>query len=137
VFKTDHPLTQDQRCQVYALKKSGLSQTDIAIEIGASPGTPSREPTRNKGLHGYRFFEGAPSSDAPVLTAQKSVTKASIGISGLTSAQAECSIYSCDNGAKRHKREHNCPPDHSRDCDLNQKTNGLVRPNCPKGTDFS
>jgi IS30 family transposase len=48
-------LTQDQRCQIYALKKRGFTQTEIASDLDVSQGTISRELFRNKGLRGYRF----------------------------------------------------------------------------------
>jgi len=49
-----HHLAYDQRCQIYALKKSGLSQTEIAQSILADQPTISRELNRNKGQKGYR-----------------------------------------------------------------------------------
>jgi transposase, IS30 family len=48
-------LTRDHRCQIYALRKRGFTQTAIAIDIGVSQGTISREIARNTGLRGYRF----------------------------------------------------------------------------------
>ena len=45
-------------------KKRGLKQSEIAVDIGVSQGTVSRELTRNKGFRGYRFFAGAPLCDA-------------------------------------------------------------------------
>ena len=50
-------LTRDQRCQIYALKRRGLAQTIIAVDIGVSQGTISRELSRNKGFRGYRFLQ--------------------------------------------------------------------------------
>ena len=50
-------LTRDQRCQIYALKKRGFTQREIAVDIGVSQGTISRELSRNKGLRGYRFLQ--------------------------------------------------------------------------------
>ena len=47
-------LTQEQRYQIYALKKAGLNQTEIAVIIGVDKGTISRELKRNSGLRGYR-----------------------------------------------------------------------------------
>jgi len=47
-------LTQEQRYQIYALKKAGLNQTEIAVIIGVDKGTISRELRRNAGLKGYR-----------------------------------------------------------------------------------
>ena len=48
-------LTYEQRCQIYALNKSGKGQKDIAILIGVSQSTISRELKRNTGQRGYKF----------------------------------------------------------------------------------
>ena len=47
-------LTQEERYQIYAFKKAGHCQAEIARVIGRSPGTISRELRRNRGLKGYR-----------------------------------------------------------------------------------
>ena len=47
-------LTQEERYQIYALKKVGHIQSEIAEIIGRDPGTISRELRRNRGLKGYR-----------------------------------------------------------------------------------
>jgi len=47
-------LTYEQRCQIEVLKKSELSQQEIASRIGTSQSTISRELARNTGLRGYR-----------------------------------------------------------------------------------
>ena len=47
-------LTQEERYQIYALKKAGHDQATIAEIIGRNPGTISRELRRNRGLKGYR-----------------------------------------------------------------------------------
>ena len=47
-------LTQEQRYQIYALKKAGLNQAEIAVIIGVDKSTISRELRRNSGLRGYR-----------------------------------------------------------------------------------
>ena len=57
MLKAYHHLTRDHRCQIYALKKRGLKQSEIAVDIGVSQGTVSRELTRNKGFRGYRFLQ--------------------------------------------------------------------------------
>ena len=49
-----HRLTEGQRNQVYALKKTGLHQYAIADQIGVNKSTISREFKRNTGLRGYR-----------------------------------------------------------------------------------
>ena len=47
-------LTQDERYQIYALRKAGHSQKEIAEVLRRNPSTISRELGRNKGLKGYR-----------------------------------------------------------------------------------
>jgi len=46
-------ITREERYQIYALKKEGLSQTAIAKNLSRDKGTISRELKRNKGLKGY------------------------------------------------------------------------------------
>jgi len=47
-------LTREQRYQIYALKKAGHNQTQMAAVIGVHKATVSREFSRNRGLRGYR-----------------------------------------------------------------------------------
>lgn len=47
-------LTENERYQIYALRKAGHSQKYIACLLGRSPSTISRELRRNMGLRGYR-----------------------------------------------------------------------------------
>ena len=47
-------ITQEERYQIYALKKTGLSQSKMADVIVRSPSTISRELKCNRGLRGYR-----------------------------------------------------------------------------------
>ena len=47
-------LTENERYQIYSLKKAGLNQKEIAEHISRSAATVSRELRRNKGLRGYR-----------------------------------------------------------------------------------
>src|SRR5215217_8222565 len=49
-----HQLTLEQRYQIYAFKKAGFNQTQIAAEIGCSKSSISRELRRNRGYRGYR-----------------------------------------------------------------------------------
>ena len=53
-MKSHKQLTYEQRCQIEALKKSGISQQAIATLIGVNQSTVSRELSRNTGLRGYR-----------------------------------------------------------------------------------
>lgn len=50
-----HHLTVEDRCQIYALKKQGIKQKEIAKAIGKSEACISNELRRNKGRRGYRF----------------------------------------------------------------------------------
>jgi IS30 family transposase len=47
-------LTREERYQIYALKKAGHKQSEIANVLGRSEATISRELTRNRGQRGYR-----------------------------------------------------------------------------------
>jgi len=47
-------LTQEERYQIYILKKAEYSQTEIAELLGRDKSTISRELHRNRGLKGYR-----------------------------------------------------------------------------------
>ena len=50
-----HHLTYGSRCQIYALKKSGLSIRGVARALEISASTVSRELRRNGGRRGYRM----------------------------------------------------------------------------------
>ena len=47
-------LTENERYQIYILKKAGYSQVNIALMLGRSPSTISRGLRSNTGLKGYR-----------------------------------------------------------------------------------
>lgn len=53
-MRTYCQLTQEQRYQIYALKKTGHSGVEIAEVIGVHKSTVSRELKRNRGRRGYR-----------------------------------------------------------------------------------
>lgn len=53
-MRTYKQLTYEQRCQIEALKKSGISQQCIAALICVSQSSISRELSRNTGARGYR-----------------------------------------------------------------------------------
>ncbi|MCU7842019.1 MAG: IS30 family transposase [Candidatus Thiodiazotropha sp. (ex Troendleina suluensis)] len=57
-------LTENERYQIYALKKAGHLQKEIAMLVGRSPSTICRELRRNKGLRGYRPKQAQRLSDA-------------------------------------------------------------------------
>ena len=50
-------LTRERRYQIYALKKAGQNQTQIALVIGCHKSTISRELRRNCGMKGYRPYQ--------------------------------------------------------------------------------
>jgi transposase, IS30 family len=47
-------LTENERYQIYVMKKAGHTQNEIARYLERSPSTISRELERNRGLRGYR-----------------------------------------------------------------------------------
>ena len=53
-MRTYHQLTQEQRYQIYALKKTRHSLSEIAEVMGVHKSTVSRELNRNRGGRGYR-----------------------------------------------------------------------------------
>ena len=53
-MRTYKQLTQEQRYQIYILKKTGHKQCKIAMLLGVHKSTISRELRRNRGLRGYR-----------------------------------------------------------------------------------
>ena len=53
-MRTYHQLTQEQRYQIYALKKTKHSLSEIAVVIGVHKSSVSRELKRNRGQRGYR-----------------------------------------------------------------------------------
>jgi IS30 family transposase len=48
-------ITYENRCQIHALRKAGITQAEIGKALGMSQGTVSRELSRNTGQRGYRF----------------------------------------------------------------------------------
>ncbi len=64
-----HRLTQEERYQIYALKKEGLIQSAIARNIGRDKSTINRELKRNKWQKGYR------PKQAHTLYLQREITK--------------------------------------------------------------
>jgi IS30 family transposase len=49
-----HQLTLEERYQIYAFKKAGFTQSQIACEIGVAKSTISRQLRRNRRGRGYR-----------------------------------------------------------------------------------
>ena len=56
-------LTYEQRCQIEVLKKSKMTQQEIADAVGTSQSTVSRELKRNTGQRGYRHKQAQRLSD--------------------------------------------------------------------------
>ncbi len=56
-------LTQEQRYQIYALKKAGHGQMEIANIVDVHKSTISRELCRNRGQRGYRPKQAHPVQD--------------------------------------------------------------------------
>lgn len=66
-------LTYEQRCQIYALNKTGLSQNKIASQLSVSQSTISREFYRNTGKRGYRIKQAQNLADTRRLVACKAI----------------------------------------------------------------
>ena len=64
---TYHHLSAEERYQISALLKEGLTQSQIALNLGRHKATISREIARNTGLRGYRPRQ------ASLLTEQRAV----------------------------------------------------------------
>jgi len=70
-MKTYNQLTYEQRCQIYALKKTGLSQNKIGKQLNVCQSTISRELSRNTGQRGYRIKQAQQLAEQRKLTASK------------------------------------------------------------------
>jgi IS30 family transposase len=70
---TYQQLTQEERYQIKAYKESGLSQSQIAMQLSRSASTISRELKRNTGLRGYRPKQAQETSELRRYTAIKHV----------------------------------------------------------------
>ncbi len=57
-------LTENERYQIYVMKKAGHAQESIALLLGRSPSTISRELCRNKGRRAYRPAQAQRFSDS-------------------------------------------------------------------------
>jgi len=66
-------LTYEQRCQIYVLNKSDMTQQDIADAIGVTQPTISRELRRNIGERGYRHKQAQKMSDDRRMPAVKAI----------------------------------------------------------------
>lgn len=59
-----HHLTYEQRCQIYALKKRGLSSRAIGRDLQVHHSTICRELVRNSGKRGYRYKQAQSISES-------------------------------------------------------------------------
>lgn len=73
-----HHLRYEDRCQIYALKKNGASQSKIAKQLSVHRSTIGRELTRNKGECGYRYKQ----ANAISANRREKAGKAKIKITG-------------------------------------------------------
>jgi IS30 family transposase len=62
--KGHHHLTYEQRCQIYALLKSGRTKAGVARQIGVHRSTITREIERNTGRKGYRYKQAQEKASA-------------------------------------------------------------------------
>jgi IS30 family transposase len=85
-MKTYKQLTYEQRCQIYALKKIGMSQNKISKQLNVSQSTISRELSRNTGQRGYRIKQAQKLAEQRKLEASKAV-KMTANIIGLIEAK--------------------------------------------------
>ena len=69
-------LTQEQRYQIYALKKMGHNQTKIAECLGVHKSTINRELKRNRGKRGYRPKQAQQKAEARRAGGQPRITSA-------------------------------------------------------------
>jgi IS30 family transposase len=72
-MKTYKQLTYEQRCQIYALSKTDMSQNKMAKQLNVSQSTISREFSRNTGKRGYRFKQAQTSTIRRRLAACKAI----------------------------------------------------------------
>lgn len=68
-----HQLTENERYQIYVLKKREMTQKEIAETLNRSASTISRELRRNQGLRGYRPQQAQQLSDERRQIAKKAV----------------------------------------------------------------
>ena len=72
-MRTYKQLTYEQRCQIYALNKTGMSQNKIAKQLNVGQSTISREFFRNTGKRGYRIKQAQTATDKRRLAACKAI----------------------------------------------------------------
>jgi IS30 family transposase len=73
-------VTRDVRCQIYALKSTGISLRDIAKSLGKDVSSISREIARNTGRRGYRFHQADKLACERRSNASTAVKKLTVGL---------------------------------------------------------
>lgn len=63
-MRTYRRIADEDRCQMYALRKAGKTQVELGQALGFSQGTISRELSRNTGRRGYRFQQAQHTAEA-------------------------------------------------------------------------
>src|SRR4029450_12674854 len=77
-------LTRERRYQIYALKKAGQNQSQIALVLGCHKSTISRELRRNCGEKGYRPYQ----ADELAYDRQCEAYRSRIGLGNLATGRA-------------------------------------------------
>ena len=72
-MKTYKQLTYEQRCQIYALKKIGMSQNEIAKQLNVDQSTLNRELSRNTGKRDYRINQAQQAAVKRPIEARKAI----------------------------------------------------------------
>lgn len=72
-MRTYTQLSYEQRCQIYVLNNTDLTQQQIADAIGSSQSAVSRELRRNKGKRGYRYQQAQNKADSRRIKATKAL----------------------------------------------------------------
>jgi IS30 family transposase len=70
-----HHLANDQRCQLYTLKKRGDSVLTIAKELSVHRSAIYRELSRNSGKRGYKYKQAGEKSESRRQAASQRKTK--------------------------------------------------------------
>ena len=93
-----HHLTYGSRCQIYALKKSGMSVRGMARLLGVSASTVSRELRRNRGWRGYRMKQAQRFSEARRREASSRPRKLTVELRGWIEGRLRLHYRRCARG---------------------------------------
>lgn len=75
MLKSYSHLTYEARCQIFALRKSGISPPGMAAHLGVHKSTIYRELSRNTGKRGYRYKQAQQLANTKRYEASKTRTK--------------------------------------------------------------